>query len=135
MNIRTILSAAALMVASIASAQTFNEWQNPRVNQVNRLPMHTAYKELGFDIADFPNAYDQFKCEVTLPLHTHITDEEADYIIVNTCCVTNTAASKSRQKINSLHKENKNALLSPLGYPTFLEISSHSHVLLANPPK
>ncbi len=45
------------------------------------LPMHTAYKSLGFDIADYPNAYNQFKCEVTLPLHTHITDEEADYIV------------------------------------------------------
>lgn len=43
MKIRTILSAAALMVTSLASAQTFNEWQNPMVNQVNRLPMHTAY--------------------------------------------------------------------------------------------
>ena len=41
----------------------------------------TAYKELGFDIADFPNAYAQFANEVTLPLHTKLTDDEIDYII------------------------------------------------------
>ena len=45
------------------------------------LPMHTAYRRLGFDIADFPNAYDFFKNEITLPLHTSLTDEEIDYVI------------------------------------------------------
>ena len=45
------------------------------------LPMMTAYKNLGFDIADFPNAYAQFANEITLPLHTCLTDEEVDYII------------------------------------------------------
>ena len=45
------------------------------------LPMHTAYRRLGFDIADFPNAYDFFKNEITLPLHTCLTDEEVDYVI------------------------------------------------------
>ena len=45
------------------------------------LSMMTAYKELGFDIADFPNAYAQFVNEVTLPLHTKLTDDEIDYII------------------------------------------------------
>ena len=45
------------------------------------LPMMTAYKELGFDIADFPHAYAQFANEVTLPLHTKLTDDEIDYII------------------------------------------------------
>ena len=45
------------------------------------LPMMTAYKELGFDIADFPHAYAQFANEVTLPLHTRLTDDEIDYII------------------------------------------------------
>lgn len=45
------------------------------------LPMMTAYKQLGFDIADFPNAYAHFVNEVTLPLHTRLTDEEVDYII------------------------------------------------------
>ena len=45
------------------------------------LPMMTAYKNLGFDIADFPNAYAHFANEITLPLHTRLTDEEVDYII------------------------------------------------------
>lgn len=47
------------------------------------LPMHTAYKNLGFDIADYPHAYDRFKNEITLPLHTCLTDEEVDYVIEN----------------------------------------------------
>ena len=45
------------------------------------LPMHTAYKQMGFDIKDYPNAYAQFANEITLPLHTCLTDEEADYIV------------------------------------------------------
>ena len=45
------------------------------------LPMHTAYKSLGFDIADYPNAYAQFANEMTLPLHTKLTDEDVKYII------------------------------------------------------
>lgn len=47
------------------------------------LPMHTAYKNLGFDIKDFPNAYNLFANEITLPLHTRLTDEEVEYIIEN----------------------------------------------------
>ena len=43
--------------------------------------MHTAYKNLGFTIDDYPNAYDQFKNEITLPLHTLLTDEEVQYIM------------------------------------------------------
>ena len=45
------------------------------------LPMHTAYKKLGFDMKDFPNAYARYANEITLPLHTLLTDEEVDYII------------------------------------------------------
>lgn len=45
------------------------------------LPMHTAYKNLGFDIKDFPNAFNMYKNEITLPLHTLLTDEEVKYII------------------------------------------------------
>ena len=45
------------------------------------LPMHTAYKNLGFDIKDYPNAYAHFINEITLPLHTRLTDEDVDYII------------------------------------------------------
>jgi dTDP-4-amino-4,6-dideoxygalactose transaminase len=45
------------------------------------LPMHTAYKNLGFDIKDYPNAYAHYANEITLPLHTCLTDEEVDYVI------------------------------------------------------
>ncbi len=45
------------------------------------LPMHTAYKNLGFDIKDYPHAYEQYKNEVTLPLHTKLTDEDVEFII------------------------------------------------------
>lgn len=47
------------------------------------LPMMTAYKKLGFDIEDFPNAYHQFENEITLPLNTKMTDEDLDYVIEN----------------------------------------------------
>lgn len=47
------------------------------------LPMMTAYKALGFDIKNYPNAYHLFENEITLPLHTKLTDEEVDYIISN----------------------------------------------------
>lgn len=47
------------------------------------LPMMTAYKALGFDIKDYPNAYAQFCNEITLPLHTKLTDEMVEYIIRN----------------------------------------------------
>lgn len=45
------------------------------------LPMLTAYKDIGFDIKDYPNAYDRFVNEITLPLHTKLTDEEVEYVI------------------------------------------------------
>lgn len=45
------------------------------------LPMHTAYKALGLDIKDYPNAYNRFVNEITLPLHTLLTDEQVDYVI------------------------------------------------------
>lgn len=47
------------------------------------LPMMTAYKNLGFDINDYPNSYNQYKNEITLPLHTNMTDEQVDYVIEN----------------------------------------------------
>ena len=47
------------------------------------LPMHTAYKNLGFHIGDFPNAYAQFANEITLPLHTRLTDEEVRFVAEN----------------------------------------------------
>lgn len=45
------------------------------------LPIHTGYKKLGFKIEDYPNAYEQFKNVVTLPLHTCLSDEDVDYVI------------------------------------------------------
>ena len=45
------------------------------------LPMHTAYQNLGFDIGDYPNAYAQFADEITLPLHTRLTDAEVRFVI------------------------------------------------------
>ena len=45
------------------------------------LPMHTAYKKLGFDINDYPNAYAQFENEVTLPLNTKMSADDVEYVI------------------------------------------------------
>ena len=47
------------------------------------LPLMTAYKEMGWDIKDFPNAYDYYVNLITLPLHTKLTDEDVDYVISN----------------------------------------------------
>lgn len=47
------------------------------------LPMHTAYKKLGFDIQNYPNAFNYYVNEITLPLHTCLSDEEIDYVISN----------------------------------------------------
>ena len=47
------------------------------------LPMMTAYKNLGFDIKDFPNSYKIYENEITLPLHTLLTNEQVEYIIKN----------------------------------------------------
>lgn len=47
------------------------------------LPLHTAYKKLGFDIKDYPNAYAHFANEITLPLHTCLTDEQVGSVIDN----------------------------------------------------
>jgi dTDP-4-amino-4,6-dideoxygalactose transaminase len=44
------------------------------------LPMFTAYKNLGFDIKDYPNAYKQYSNEITLPLHTLLSDEDVEYV-------------------------------------------------------
>ena len=47
------------------------------------LPMLTAYKTLEFDITDYPNAYEQYRNEITLPLHTHLSDDDVQYVITN----------------------------------------------------
>lgn len=45
------------------------------------LPMHSAYKNLGFKMEDYPNAFDMYKNEITLPLHTLLTDEDIEYVV------------------------------------------------------
>lgn len=54
------------------------------------LPMMTAYKNLGFNIQDYPNAYNQYRNEISLPLHTCLKDEEVDYVIKNFVEIINT---------------------------------------------
>jgi len=44
------------------------------------LPMMTAYKALGWDIGDFPNAYDYYQNLISLPLHTKLTDDDVSYV-------------------------------------------------------
>lgn len=51
------------------------------------LPMMTAYRNLGFDIKDYPIAYDKFESEITLPLHTGLTDEDVEYVIEQYCLI------------------------------------------------
>ena len=46
-----------------------------------QLPMLTAYKNLGFDIENYPNAYDQYKNQITLPLYTKLVMDDIDYIL------------------------------------------------------
>ena len=43
--------------------------------------MMTGYKNLGFDIKDYPNTFEQYKNEITLPLHTLLSDDEVAYVI------------------------------------------------------
>lgn len=45
------------------------------------LPLLTAYRNLGFNIKEFPNAYEMYKNEITLPLHTKLTDEQVKYVV------------------------------------------------------
>ena len=45
------------------------------------LPMLTAYKNMGFDIADYPNAFNAYKNEITLPLYSKLTDEQLEYVL------------------------------------------------------
>lgn len=53
------------------------------------LPLLTAYKNLGFDIDDYPNAYNLFKNEISLPIYSTLTDAEVDYIIENLLDILN----------------------------------------------
>lgn len=62
------------------------------------LPMMTAYKKLGFDIKDYSNAYRQFENEITLPLHTRLTDEEVEYVIEKYCRIVELYSKKQEKK-------------------------------------
>ena len=61
------------------------------------LPMMTAYKNMGFDIKDYPNAYNRFENEITLPLHTKLTDEEVDFVLESFCDVL--------ERMNYVHRK------------------------------
>ncbi len=45
------------------------------------LPLLTAYKNLGFNIKDYPNAFNMYRNEISLPLHTLLTDEQVEYVV------------------------------------------------------
>ncbi|NLZ53425.1 MAG: capsular biosynthesis protein, partial [Thermoanaerobacteraceae bacterium] len=45
------------------------------------LPLLTAYKKMGFNIEDYPNAYEMYKNEISLPMHTQLTDEQIRYVV------------------------------------------------------
>ena len=70
-------AATAAVMRHVASAL------RERTHAQKLLLMITAYKALGFDIKDYPNAYHLFENEVTLPLHTKLTDEDVEYVISN----------------------------------------------------
>ena len=83
-------SSGHLMLARIEGAS--QEFRNAFINEMGEtgvacnvhykpLPLLTAYKDLGFDIACFPNALAQFENEVTLPLHTKLSDDDVDYVV------------------------------------------------------
>ncbi|PRS39095.1 capsular biosynthesis protein [Bacillus sp. RJGP41] len=61
------------------------------------LPMFTAYKNLGFDIKDYPNAFDMYKNEITLPLHTLLRDEDVDHVIESYKKIINDVLSAGSQ--------------------------------------
>lgn len=69
------------------------------------LPMHTAYKNLGFDISNYPNAFNMYRNEITLPLHTMLTDDDVNYVCKNFKKVLN-AVFKKRQTVAELETVN-----------------------------
>ena len=71
----------SLSNAVAAISKNWLQKESPRMCIIHRFPMLTAYKNLGFRIEDYPNAYRQFENEITLPLHTKLTDEEILYVM------------------------------------------------------
>ena len=76
------------------------------------LPMMTAYKALGFDIKDFPNAYHLFENEVTLPLHSRLSDEDVAYVIENYVEVIKDNCFSSGLNVSRPHSSTPNVLFS-----------------------
>ncbi|WP_449355155.1 DegT/DnrJ/EryC1/StrS family aminotransferase [Virgibacillus natechei] len=62
------------------------------------LPMFTAYKNFGFDINDFPNSFDMYKNEITLPLHTLLSNEDVDYVVEKFTMIVQEIYSKQNKK-------------------------------------
>lgn len=60
------------------------------------LPMLTAYRSLGWDIAHFPNAYDYYRCLITLPLYSKMTDEDAEYVCISLKKAIDAAAPRDK---------------------------------------
>lgn len=69
------------------------------------LPMHTAYKNLGFDIKDYPNAFQMYQNEITLPLYTLLTDEEVEYVIKGITEAVNTIPGGGKLLVQEISKE------------------------------
>jgi len=63
---------------------------------IQPLPMFTAYKNLGFDIKDYPNAFNMYKNEITLPLHTLLSDEDVEYVVSSLKMILNKVLSNNR---------------------------------------
>ena len=64
-----------------------------------QLPLHTAYKNMGFDMNNYPNAYHQYENEITLPLHTCLTSEQVEYVTERFSCLL-----MSNQTMNTRRK-------------------------------
>lgn len=63
------------------------------------LPMHTAYKTLGFDIKDYPNSYERYENLITLPNHTKLTDEDVEYVIEKFCGIVKQVTGQGQTRI------------------------------------
>ena len=81
------------------------------------LPMLTAYKALGFDIKDFPNAYHLYENEVTLPLHSRLSDEDVAYVIENYVEVINDICFSGGHNLSRPHTFMPNVLFSNFDTP------------------
>lgn len=69
------------------------------------LPMHTAYKKLGFDMADFPNAYAQYCNEITLPSHAQLTEEDVKFVVDTFASIINEETLRDNLKYKNFDFE------------------------------